>query len=286
MWALVALTEQGTFTDAAIDLGVTQSAVSRTIASLESELGVPLVHRTTRSVALTEAGTRCYHACVAALAAVDEVRTAALGTPRPLRLGYAWSALGRYTSAVLQRWRAEHPDVELEVHRVDDRAGGVGRGRSDVAVVRGEVAEPQTSRRLILREPRMAAVPTGHRLADRASVRLADLRDETVLIATNGTTTLDLWPVDARPQHSAHVDNTDEWLTEIAGGLAVGVTAESTATQHAHPGIAFVPLEEAEPVPVYLLWPSVRPHPATAAFVDLVVAVVNQQPGARNADAI
>lgn len=279
--ALVALAEEGTFTDAAIRLHVTQSAVSRIIAGLEDEVGVALVRRTTRTVALTAAGQRCYDACVAALAAVAEVRAAATGASRPLRLGYAWSALGRHTTHVLRRWRAEHRDVALEVHRIDDRAGGVGRGAADVAVVRGEVHEPDLSTRLMFREPRMAAFPAGHRLARHGEVTLADLRDETVLIAAFGTTTLDLWPADVRPRAGVHVDNTDEWLTEIAGGLAVGVTAESTATQHAHPGVRFVPLRGVEKVPVYLVWPSRHPHPATAEFVELVASVVREDQSRR-----
>lgn len=56
---LVAIVETGTFTDAAIELGISQAAVSRTLASLEAELGVRLLRRTTREVALTAAGAGC-----------------------------------------------------------------------------------------------------------------------------------------------------------------------------------------------------------------------------------
>ncbi len=277
--ALVALTEEGTFTDAAIRLGITQSGASRAIAALERAVGAELVVRTTRSVALTDAGRRCYRAAVAALAAVDDVAVAARGAVRPLRLGYSWSALGRHTTAVLQQWRHEQPDVALEVHRVDDRDGGLARGRADVAVVRGEVIDGEVldaggCSTMLFREPRMAALPVGHPLAGRPSVLLADLARETVLTTSYGTTTLDLWPAHERPTRSLHVDNTDEWLTEIAGGLAIGVTAESTATQHAHPGVTFVPLEGVTAVEVHLAWPARHAHPAVPAFVALAARVV------------
>jgi DNA-binding transcriptional LysR family regulator len=272
--ALVALTEEGTFTDAAIRLGVTQSAVSRTISALEQIVVIPLVERTTRSVALTEAGTRCYRAAVLALAAADEVRSAARGQARPLRLGYAWSALGRHTTEVLQTWRTEHPDMPLEVHRIDERAAGLARGVVDIAVIRGAVAQAGLVTRKIFDEPRMAAVPLTHPLAERRSVALRELGDSTVLITATGTTTLELWPPEHRPRSTLHVDNIDEWITEIAGGLAIGVTTESTAALHAHPGIRFLRVTDAESVPVHLAWPAVRAHPAVGAFADMVDRVI------------
>lgn len=272
--ALVALTEEGTFTDAAIRLGVTQSAVSRTVRALEDLVGSRLVERTTRSVALTPGGVRCYRAAVQALAALDDVVDAVHDRVRPLRVGYSWAALGRHTTTVLRRWRAEHPDVELEVHRFDERDGGLRRGAADLAVVRGEFDEPGISTSLLLAEARMAVLPVGHRLAGAPTVSLADLVADTVLTTAYGTTTLDLWPAGHRPARSLRVDNTDEWLTEIAGGLAIGVTAESTAAQHPHPGVVFVPLADGGTIDVRLAWPTGHAHPAVAEFVALVERVV------------
>jgi DNA-binding transcriptional LysR family regulator len=277
--ALIALVDEGTFTDAAIRLGVSQPVVSRTIAGLEAALGARLVERTSRSVALTDAGRRVHAAAVRALAAIEDVAAAAQGRSRPLRLGFAWSALGRHTTVVLRRWRAEHPHIELEVHRVDDLDGGLARGTADVVVVRGAVPLHGVNSAHIDDEPRFAALPAGHRLASRDIVTLADLTRETVLITPYGTTTTDLWPPAARPA-TLQVNNTDEWLTEIAGGRAVGVTAEATASQHAHPDVVFVPLAGAPSVPVHLVWPARAAHPAVPEFVALVsaVAAAHQRP--------
>ena len=55
---LLAVVEEGTFTDAAIGLGMSQAAVSRNISGLEQVLGVRLLERTTRSVGLTRSGER------------------------------------------------------------------------------------------------------------------------------------------------------------------------------------------------------------------------------------
>lgn len=279
--ALVAVGQEGTFTDAAIRLGVTQSAVSRTIVALERILDAHLVRRTTRSVELTPAGERCYRSALVALAAADDVVRETRGGVRPLRLGYAWSALGRFTSPVLQRWRTEHAGIPLEIHRVDDRGAGLTTGHADVAVVRGEFEEPGVTVRRIFTEPRMAALPVAHPLSGAGSVRLADLRDNVVLLTATGTTRLDLWSPEHRPRSSVRVDNIDEWLTEIAGGLAIGVTVESTAAQHAHPGVVFIPILDAEDVPVHLAWPQHRPHPAVVDFVALVRDVVDAADGVR-----
>ena len=74
---LVAIAEAGSFTDAAIDLGISQAAASRTLASLEAALGVRLLRRTTREVTLTAAGSRVLaHARRALAAAQDVVREA------------------------------------------------------------------------------------------------------------------------------------------------------------------------------------------------------------------
>lgn len=272
--ALVAVAEEGTFTDAAIRLGLTQSAVSRTVSSMEQLMGTRLLRRTTRSVALTAAGEQAYRAAVIALAAVQDVLDAATGRTRPLRLGYAWSALGRHTSPVLQRWRTEYPQTPLEVHRVDERTAGLSTGRADVAVIRGRFEDPALIVRWIADEPRYAAFGRAHRLAGREIVAMAELVADTVLSTPYGTTTPELWPAGSRPTSTLYVDNVDEWLTEIAGGMAIGLTPESTLTQHAHPGVTFVPIADVKPVAMHLAWPRAAQHPAIESFVDLVERTV------------
>src|SRR3954470_19265673 len=60
MTAFVTVANKRSFTAAGVELGVTGSAVSQTVRQLEERLGVRLLHRTTRSVGLTEAGERLY----------------------------------------------------------------------------------------------------------------------------------------------------------------------------------------------------------------------------------
>ena len=230
-----------------------------------------LVHRTTRSLSLTPAGDACYAAAVEALAALEGVMDAAGGRVRPLRLGYAWAALGRHTSVVLRAWREQRPDVPLEVHRIDDRTAGLSRRLVDVAVRRDDVGDPDVHVEPIFTEGRLAAVPVGSPLSRRESLTLADLADQVVALSpAAGTTTLGLWPATARPTRVVEVTNTDEWLLAIAAEEAVGVTAESTAHQHPHPGVRFVPLLDAPGITVTLVWPTRRAHPALPDFAHVV----------------
>jgi DNA-binding transcriptional LysR family regulator len=267
---LVAVAEEGTFTDAAIRLGTSQPAVSRAIARLEDALDARLIERTTRSVALTPAGQVFYNRSVEALAAIDEAIDAVRGDTRPLRVGYAWAAFGRHTSTILRRWRQEFPPVALEVHRIDERDAALTKGRVDVAVIRGPFQADGLHIELLFTEMRLGALPAGHSLAGRAHLAIDELRGPIVLNPSVGTTTLELWPADVRPTSSLEVDNVDEWLTVIASGAAMGVTAEATAFQHPHPGIVFVPLPDVARIPVQLAWPERRPHPSVVEFADLV----------------
>ena len=268
---LVALAEERTFTGAGLRLGMSQPAVSRALSRFESVVEVQLVRRTTRSLSLTEAGKACYDAALVVLRGVDGVVAAARGRAVPLRLGYSWAAFGQHTSDVLRAWRELHPEVVLEVHRVDDRSAGLANGAVDVAISRDVVTDPAMHVEAVFSEGRMAAVPRDSALADRASLTLADLVAEVVvLVPPLGTTTLELWPAGARPTRVIEVTNTDEWLMAIATAQAVGVTPESTPTQHPHPGVRFVPLPDAPRLTVNLVWPKEGKHPALDDFVEVV----------------
>ncbi|MES4903455.1 MULTISPECIES: LysR family transcriptional regulator [unclassified Streptomyces] len=269
--ALAAIGDEGSLTGAARALHTTQPALSRTLAQLEQRLGVRLVERTTRRVRLTESGERLWEHAHRILGQLDDAVAEVVGDrrPRPLRLAFTWAALGSHTVPLLRTWRERHPEVPVHIRRADDPVGLLRRGEADLAFVR---LRPEPDDRHVVhseltRERRMAALPMGHPLADRADVALADLGDDTVaLCATASTTSAELWPEGRRPR-TVTVPGVDEWLTTIATGAAIGVTAEGTVHQHPHPGVRYVPLRDADPVTVHLAWPARSAHPATAAFL-------------------
>ncbi|GGV79262.1 LysR family transcriptional regulator [Streptomyces massasporeus] len=270
---LVAIVDEGTFTDAAHALGVSQAAVSRTLASLERALGVRLLRRTSREVTPTTTGLRVVAQARRVLGEVDDLVREATSGHAVLRIGYAWSALGRHTSAFQRRWAQDRPGTELHLVRVNSATAGLAEGVCDLAVVRRPPEDRRLDSAIVGLERRMVALAADDPLAGRRSVRLADLSGRTLLIdRRTGTTTPDLWPPDSRPA-TEETHDVDDWLTVIATGRCVGMTAESTAHQYRRPGIVYRPVRDAEPIAVRLAWWHDESHPATQPAIELLTAL-------------
>lgn len=263
--ALAAIGDHRSITAAARALHVTQPALSRTLDQLESRVGVRLVERTTRHLALTDAGQRLWEHSHRILTEVGTALAEA-SAPQPLRLTFAWAALGEFTIPLLREWRAAHAEILVHIRRSDDPEAALRRGEADLAVLR---TPPSAGLRhaALIEEPRVAAVADDHPLAQRKALSLGDLATETVAVcSTAATTSAELWPSGVR---TVDVPGVVEWLTTIATGDAVGVTAAGTGHHHPHPGVTYLPLTDAEPITVHLAWPDRPSHQATAEFVEL-----------------
>ncbi len=273
---LVAIVDEGTFTDAAAALGVSQAAVSRTLASLEQALGVRLLRRTSREVTPTGTGLRVVARARRVLAEVDDLVRDALSGHAQLRVGYAWAALGRHTLAFQRRWSAAHPETELHLVRANSASAGLAEGACDLSVVRRPLDDRRFESAIVGLERRLCAMAADDPLARRRSVRLADLTGRTLLVdRRTGTTTPQLWPPETRPA----VDEThdvDDWLTVISTGRCVGITAESTANQYPRPGVVYRPVRDAEPIAVRLAWWRDDPHPAAQAVLELLTSLYRE----------
>jgi len=267
----VAIIDEGSFTDAAIELGMSQAAVSRNLASLESGLGARLVRRTTRSVELTSAGERALPHARRVLAALDDLERDVQHGRGAIHFGYAWSALGRHTVEFQRRWAAANPDTELELVRINTSTAGLSDGSTQFALLRKPVVAAEVELVLIGVERRFCAMATDDPLSKRRSVTLAEIADHTIAIdLKTGTTSTDLWPEAERPASILHITDVDDWLTTIASGRAVGISSEATAHQYRRPGVSYRLLRDAPPIPVYLAWSRSDPPPERTAVLDLL----------------
>jgi len=194
--AFVVLAEERHFHRAAERLFIAQPALSQTIKRLEKQLHVALFIRTTRSVELTDAGrvllVEARQVLIAADRALSAVRHAASGELGTVRIGFvASAALGLVPTillAVQQRW----PRLELEL--VEATTGeqliALRSGELDIGIAREAHPSPDLLITPLAEDRLVAAVPTGHSLADRGRVALRDLRDEVFIAPPRGATPL------------------------------------------------------------------------------------------------
>jgi DNA-binding transcriptional LysR family regulator len=184
----VAVAHERSFTLAARRLHVVQSAVSAAIASLERDLKVTLFERSAQRVVLTEAGTALLPEALAVMDAVqgarDVVDELGAGVRGTVRVGLL-PGLGLVDlPAAAGEFRRRHPNVELQLRVEPEGSAGVivGLRNGDIDVGFLGVGAGSVPRELtaweLLKVPQVLAVPTGHRLAERRSVTLADLADE------------------------------------------------------------------------------------------------------------
>ena len=281
---LVAIADAGTFTDAGIELGISQAAVSRNLLALERALGVRLLHRTSRTVTPTTAGVHVLAQARQILAAVANLVSEATTGHTALRVGHAWSAMGRHTREFQRRWAAAHPETDLQLVRVNSPTGGLAEGLCDVAVLRslvrdGAFASARFDSAVVGWERRYLAVAADDPWARRRSVALAEVAGRTVLIdRRTGTTSAELWPPDGQPV-LLDTRDIDDWLAIIAAGGGVGITPEGTTGQYRRDGVVFRPLRDAPPIAVRLYWRRHDPHPATFAAVALLTALYQASGG-------
>ncbi len=272
--SLVGVVEEGTFTDAGIELGISQAAVSRNVAALEAALGARLLHRTTRRVTLTPAGERVLRHARRALAVVADLRQEALAGVSTIRVGYAWSALGNHTPEFQRRWGAALPHHELRLTRTNTPTAGLLEGTSDIAILRRVPEATNIELVLIGVEKRYCAMSGDDPLAARRTVTLAQVAAAPVAIDhRTGSTRLDLWPDDGQPQHTVPTDDVEDWLTVISSGTARGVTTESTAQQYRRRGLIYRAVRDASPAPVYAAWSRSDPPPALQDIITLLLGL-------------
>lgn len=175
--AFLAVARERSFTRAAAQLGVSQSALSQAMRGLEARLGLRLLTRTTRSVAPTEAGERllrtlgpAFDEIEAGLAALSELRDKPAGT---IRITAGEHAADTVLWPALERLLPDYPDVNVEID-ADNGLTDIVAGRYDAGVRLGEqVAKDMVAVR-IGPDMRMAVVGAPAYFAQRPRPRTPD----------------------------------------------------------------------------------------------------------------
>ncbi|MFD5829468.1 LysR substrate-binding domain-containing protein [Lentzea sp. NPDC060358] len=186
--AFLAVVDEGGFGAAAAALGVTQSAVSHAVASLERALGHPVVSRRGRSTPTPFGDELLAHAraAVTASAAITDLAERRRGGARgTIRLAAPPTVCQGLLPALLTRWREEFPQVRVRVFEGEDDevAEWLAGGTVEAAVL----VDPPPGRGAPIGEDAFhALLRTDHPLAGEREVGVADLADDPFLLSRGG----------------------------------------------------------------------------------------------------
>lgn len=173
---------------AADRLGVTQPALSRQIAAIEKDLGVPLFSRVRRRFALTPAGEIVVAGARELVRRGEEVvrdaKRAHAGEVGSLRLGFVQSATYEVIPRLVSAFRAAYPDVVVNARAMTtlDQSEALRTGQLDAGLLRPVAPLHGLTTRVISRDPLVAALPANHRLAGCERIPLAALADESFVL--------------------------------------------------------------------------------------------------------
>jgi DNA-binding transcriptional LysR family regulator len=267
-----AVAERGSFVKAAGALGLSTSSVSQSVRALEDRLGLRLLNRTTRSVALTEAGARLLARAAPALteldAAFEDLNAFRAEPAGALKLSVSTLSLSLVVAPVVARFLAAHPAIKVELAISDqaDLEAGMDAGVRNQAVIPQDmvavrVSEP--SRFLAVAAPAyLAAHGRPQRPAELASHNCIQFRAKEGLYPwtfVEGGRRLE-----AKVSGSLVTDDGHLLLRAAAEGVGVAYVVETFAAPSLASG-ALEPLLEdyAAPFPgFFLYYPSRRHVPA------------------------
>lgn len=241
----LAIVETGNFSRAAARENVAQPTLSAGISKLEGQLGARLFDRTNRRVHLTEAGgrflthaRRIEHEFNLAQAAVSGARHA-----ETLRVGLLSTIPTAMIETVLAAPRSDGEQVELLEGSEREVLALLDRRRVDVALTILRPASERFGAERLMEEGYGLALPTGHRLAEAASLRGEELADEVMMVRRHCEVLADtsryFLERSVRPAFSYRGSNDDRVMGLVRAGLGITVMPDS----YRDSGVARVALE-------------------------------------------
>jgi LysR family hca operon transcriptional activator len=187
----IAVAEEGSLTHAAERrLHTAQPSLSRQLRDLELEVGAPLMDRGARGIVLTPAGRAFLDHARMALLQVELAGDAARRAAQPEKISFVLGFLTGHEvlwlPEALRILREENPDIDITLSSQSspELAGALMRGKVDLAFLRREEQAPGLAFKFLIKEPLVAVLPNGHRLAARKHIRPQDLAAEPFVMPT------------------------------------------------------------------------------------------------------
>ncbi|KOV79755.1 LysR family transcriptional regulator [Nocardia sp. NRRL S-836] len=254
------------FGHAAKRLSMAQPALSHAIRQLEKELGVCLLARTTRRVELTEAGKffldEALHTLNRLDAGIQGVRLFDGGRSGLVRVGFTAAAAFGHLPLMVQAIRKKLPGLEFEIHSdlsSQEQCDKLREETLDLGVVHPPLHHTGVELLPLCEEPLIAVFPSGHPLAEKASLDVDDLRDESFVTEVKPDPGIDdevmkmCLNAGFSPRRKHVAPNLPTLLALVAAGLGIGLVPES-ARAVPMPGTACRHLRGAATVTMALAW--------------------------------
>lgn len=286
MRAFVRAAERGAFAQAARDLGLTPSAVSKLVSRIEARLGVPLVARTTRRLALTPEGERYFEVARGLIGEVDALESgiaAVAGRPRGrLRVASGYAFVIEQLAPALPDFLGRFPEVEVDLV-VDDRTVDLIEAQIDVAVRTGTLMDSTLMRRRIAETRRVIVASPDYLARHGTPRRRQDLAQHRCVHFRGPPSATSTWPfVDPDGRAAAETVqvrlSTDSSIAALefalrgSGLLRIGEMMVSRAVRAGR--LVRVPVEghQMDPQPLTAVFPAGRQRLARVrAFLDFLV---------------
>lgn len=237
-------------TRAAEELHVTQPALSRAIARLEREVGVPLFNRQGRGLRLNQFGTTFLGYVDGIFRALDAA-TGELRDMGGLERGTVSLAAGalHWLPEVVQPFLATHPTVRFRLAQrsLPEMSRLLEDGEIDFCFLPNIPLIPRTSWRHLRTAPISLSIPMSHRLARRAAVELGELKDEEMILGKPGDVLRETMngyfrQVGITPRVSCEADEPAAVEDYVAAGLGVAFMPDLVKPTPRHDLTARVPI--------------------------------------------
>ena len=233
--AFITLAEELHFGRAAHLCGISQPAMSRLLKELENELGVKLIHRTSREVSLTDAGrgflASARQAVIYAEMAVRAAKAKAVEGIDSLTVGMMISAAQPFVGKLLAQFKIAHPETKVSLTQTDERSIGsaLANGDIDVAVAWDGSIPAGLYHQHLGSIPMSVVVPATHRLAAQKTVRMEETAGEPIIFPSRdrqpiiyNTYLRHAAELGFKPRIVIDVTTTADLLAMVAGGVGIG----------------------------------------------------------------
>ena len=284
MRAFVAILDEGSLASAACKLSRSRSVVSRAIAFLEARVGAELIHRTTRSIKLSEAGERYIVVCrrvLSDLAEADEIAAGERSAPRGIVTLTAPVDTGELIRPIIDAFVDTYPAVSLRLHLLDRQVRLIDEG-TDIALRIARLAD-STLIAIRVGEVRSVVVAAPRYLAQHPRIeKPGDLANHQIIATTHFG--LDFWSFSPMPGSSVPrtvgftprwvINRAQEAVASAVEGHGITRVFSHRIAEHVRKGDLEIILahDECPPLPVHIISPQGRLSvPKVRAFVDFAV---------------